>query len=150
MQLKVKIFLLLFIVNYTLASNCSPYFNPNKFFDAPEYLIELLENKKTDNNIKEFDIIKNELYKYKDESIASEINDNFGYWWNDWNEDGYEMQLTPEQTLVKYENYYFSLSVFIYGVLGDATKLKTTQVKYSFYNYTNQVNQYIKCKKSTL
>ena len=58
------------------------------------------------------------------------------------------MQLTPEQTLFKYNNFYLSLSVFIYGVIGDATKLKTTTVKYHFYNYTKEVNKHIICKRS--
>ncbi len=130
-----------------LASSCSPYYNPERFIEATDALDELFVNYRIDNNIKKFEIVKKELYQYRDEEIAGEINDSFGYLWNDWIEDGYEMHLTPEQTLLHYKGNYFSLSVFIYGVIGDATKLDKTEVKYSFYNYTSEVNKHIQCKK---
>ena len=142
-----KIILFCFIVTFSFSSNCSPYYNPQRFIDSPDFLIELLENQKIQDDIKRFEIIKTELYKYRDEEIAQEINEAFEYLWNDWIEDGYEMQLTPEQTLFKYKNNYLSLEVFIYGVKGDATKRTTTQVKYFFYNYTPEVKKYIKCIK---
>jgi len=142
-----KIILFFFVITFSFSSNCSPYYNPQRFNDSPDFLIELLEKQKITDDVKTFEIIRTELYQYKEEDIASEINDNFDYVWNDWIEDGYEMKLTPEQTLFKYKNNYLSLEVFIYGVKGDATKRTTTQVKYSFYNYTAEVKQYIVCKK---
>ena len=149
-----KWFFLLFFTFYflpfTFAEECSPYFNPNKFYDAPEYLQKLLADINFNKQKDKFNIEQKELYRFKDIDIANDINENFGGFWSDWIEDGYEMQLTPEHTLFKYNNFYFSLSVFIYGVVGDATKLKATTVKYYFYNYTTEVNKYMKCKKDTI
>ena len=142
------ILLLVILINFAYADGCSPYFNPNRFYDAPEYLEELLKDTKIDDKKIKFTIQKNELYKFSDLEIANEINGNFKGFWSDWIEDGYEMQLVPEDTLFKYQNNYLSLSVYIYGVKGDATKLKTTTVKYEFYNYTKHVNEYIKCQRS--
>ena len=135
------------MTNFLFASDCSPYFNPNKFYEAPQYLQELLENTNINKEKIEFIIQKPELYQFRDSEIAQEINENFGGFWADWIEDGYEMQLVPEQTLFHYKDNYFSLEVFVYGVKGDATKLKATTVKYRFYKYTNEVNTYIKCNK---
>lgn len=134
----------------SFASGCSPYFNPERFYDAPEYLQDIIkeyiqENKKLPQN-KNFYINKRELYRYTSEDIATQVNELFGGFWQDWIEDGYEMQLIPEQTLFKYNKYYLSLEVIIEGVEGDATKLKGTSVKYKLYNYTPQVTKYIKCK----
>ncbi|RLA77742.1 MAG: hypothetical protein DRG78_16695 [Epsilonproteobacteria bacterium] len=143
-----NIFLSLTFISFIWASNCSPYYNPNRFIEASDALDELFIKYKVNNNIKKFNIVKKELYQYIDEEIAGEINDSFGYLWNDWIEDGYEMQLSPEQTLIHYNGHYLSLEVFIYGIKGDATKLNKTEVKYSFYNYTNEVHKYIKCKES--
>ena len=144
----LKIFSVLLLGNLLYASQCSPYFNPERFYDAPEYLQEILKNIKINKKTDEFDIKKAELYKFSEFEIAQEINENFGGFWSDWIEDGYEMQLTPEHTLFKYNNFYFSLSVFIYGVTGDATKLNATTVKYHFYNYTKEVNKHIICEKT--
>ena len=143
-----SILLLSIFISFVLASNCSPYYNPQRFIEATDAMDELFINYKIDKKDKIFSIIKKELYQYRDEEIASEINDSFGYLWNDWIEDGYEMQLSPEQTLIHYNGHYLSLEVFIYGIKGDATKLNKTEVKYSFYNYTNEVHKHIKCKKS--
>ena len=144
----LKFIFLLFIVNSLYATQCSPYFNPERFYDAPEYLEKLLKNIIIDKQKIKFIIKKDELYQYDQMEIAQEINENFGGFWNDWIEDGYEMQLTPEDTLFKYNNNYFSLNIFIYGVSGDATKLKATTIKYQFYNYTKEVNKYITCKSN--
>jgi len=97
--------------------------------------------------VDEVNIAQVELYRFSDLEIATDINDEFGEFWGNWIEDAYEMQLTPEQTLFRYNNKYFSFSVFIYGVKGDATELKGTVVNYWFKDYTKQVNEYIKCKK---
>ncbi|MEA2018041.1 MAG: hypothetical protein U9N59_06300 [Campylobacterota bacterium] len=142
-----NIFLILVFFGSLLASNCSPYYNPQRFIESNDALNDIFINYKIDNKIKEFHIIKKELYQYRDEEIASEINENFGYLWADWIEDGYEMQLTPEQILLHYNGHYLSLQVFIYGISGDATKLNKTEAKYLFYNYTDEVNKHIKCKK---
>ncbi|MCK5110352.1 MAG: hypothetical protein KAQ94_02440 [Arcobacteraceae bacterium] len=111
-------------------------------------------DKYTNNNKSEFteeskvfDIKVVELYRFTEDEIANDINDNFGGFWNEWIEDGYEMQLVPEQTLFRYKDNYFSLQVLIYGVVGDATTLKGTTVEYHFYNYTKEVNKHILCKK---
>jgi hypothetical protein len=146
-----KLFLILFISTLILYSKeCSPYFNPQKFYDSPDYLNKILS--KTDINKQKiiFTIIQKELYKFTQNDIANEINNNFGGFWNDWIEDGYEMQLTPEDTQFRYKNHYLSMEVLIYGVVDDATKLKGTVVKYKFYNYTKEVNKYIACKKGSL
>lgn len=139
-----------FFFSLTFAEECSPYFKPERFYDSPEYLGEMLEKYKKENKLfpkeQTFDIDIDELYRFNPIDIATEVNGNFGGFWNDWIEDGYEMQLTPESTLFRYNEHYFSLEVFIYGVKGDATKLKGTKVRYRFYNYTPQVMKHIKCK----
>lgn len=142
-----KLLLFLFCSSFLFASQCSPYYNPMRFLDAPDGLDEILKDYEIKKDIKIFKIVKTELYQYADGEIAEEINDNFGGLWYDWIEDGYEMKLTPEQTLFHYKDSYLSMEVFIYGVKGDATKRTTTQVKYIFYNYTNEVEEHIKCKK---
>jgi len=100
-------------------------------------------NKKVD----EFTIANVNLYKYSDNEIAEEINNDFEGFWNDWVEDGYEMQLVPEQVLFSYNDKYFSFSVYIYGIKKDATRLTGTTVKYWFKDYTKQVNEFIACSQ---
>jgi len=180
------------------AKECSPYFNPDKYYDANDNLVELIQNnlhakglslfgesssfktlnfkkekdyfltkgkltvlkdyiyptsnglwkyKTNAKNITELSIAQVELYRYKEEEIAAEINDSYDNLWSDWIEDGYEMQLTPEQTLFRYNDKYFSFSVYIYGFKGDSTPLKGTVINYWFKDYTKQVNQHIQCKK---
>lgn len=196
--MKKTIFLLIFISTLVFAKDCATYYKPDKFYEAPLYLEELIEenihnlelevfgsakeykklNFKKDNDtfikensfvklkdytypiksqlwkykiknkkIEEFDISKKEYYKFLDSDIANEINENFEQFWNDWVEDGYSMQLLPTHTLFRYKDFYFSLSVFIYGVKGDASSLEHTIVNYHFKNYTKEVNKYIKCVK---
>ena len=127
------------------AKNCAQYYDPQKFYDAPEVLADMLSSHKYAKN---FTIEKKELYKYEALTIAEEINNDFGGFWNDYTgEDGYEMLLLPEYNFFKYKNKYFSLRIVIYGVSGDASNLEATTIKYSFYDYTNEVLKYKKCKK---
>lgn len=178
------------------AKPCASYFNPNKFYEAPLYLQELIDENLKDNSffgdkkdykslnfkniednlyinefikqgeykypkksglfsykikdkkIDEFEIAIVNLYKYSDIEIAEEINNDFEGFWNDWNEDAYEMSLIPQEVLFKYKDKYFTLSVFIYGVKKDATKLKGTSIKFWFKDYTKQVNKHIQCLKN--
>lgn len=175
-----------------LANECSPYYDPNKFYEAPEMLVELLnetfqdkifsnkkfkneitikkENLKKDSFIKhgefiypiksgywkykkenervnEVNIARAEIYKFSDIDIANTVNDDFENYWNDYIEDAYEMQLTPEQTLFRYNNTYFTMSVFIYGIKGDSTPLNGTVVNFWLKDYTKEVNTYIQCMK---
>ena len=97
--------------------------------------------------IDEFDIA--DAYSYKDrvESVANEINSDFEGLWSRWGGDDYALKLLPEDAQIRYENFYFSLNVYLYGVKEDATNLKNTVVNYHFLNYTNEVNQFLKCKK---
>lgn len=176
----------------TFANDCSPYYNPKKFYEAPEMLSEILDEtfpneifsnrkfknetllneevlkkdsfikegdyiypiktgvwkyKKVDNRIDEINIARVEIYRFSDLDIANTINDDFENFWNDYIENAYEMQLTPEQTLFRYNNTYFTMSVFIYGVLGDATPLKGTVVNLWLKDYTKEVNTHIQCMK---
>ena len=135
---------LLISLNYA-STQCSPYYNPKNFYYAPEYLQELLLN--ANMKQQEFNIQKNELYKFTDIDIANEINDNFGGFWTDWIGDAYEMKLVPEQTLFRYKNHYFFMEVIISGVIGDDIISKGTNIKYHFYSYDKEVQKYIKCKK---
>lgn len=130
------------------SSDCSPYFAPKKFNDSPEYLQEMLDKIDIRKQKVEFAIEVKELYRFTPDAIAGDVNEYFEGFWREWIEDAYEMQLIPAQTLVRYKNNYFSLQVFIYGVEGDATKLKGTVVKYLFYNYTAQVNKHIQCQEN--
>ncbi|WP_072680384.1 hypothetical protein [Arcobacter sp. LA11] len=189
-MIKVLLFLLCF--NILNANECSPYFNPEKFYETPEALSELLDEnfpngifidtkfdneikindkvlkkdyfvkdkeyiypiksgfwkyKKMNNKIDEVNLARAEIYRFADTDIANTINDDFENFWNDYLEDAYEMQLTPEQTLFRYNNTYFTMSVFIYGVKGDSTPLKGTVVNLWLKDYTKEVNTHIKCMK---
>ncbi len=197
MHLKLFLFSFIFCISLN-AKECSPYYNPERFYEANEKLIELIDNnlfnkklsffgnsqeleklgfvrekdyfisnhnhirvndylypsinglwkyKLNDGKIDEINIAKIELYQYKDAQIAYELNEMYDNYWSDWVENGYEMQLTPEQTLFRYNDTYFSFSVYIYGVKGDSTPLKGTVINYWFKNYTKHVNKYIKCTK---
>lgn len=95
--------------------------------------------------INEINISRSEIYRYSQEEIANDLNDSFEEFWTDWNEDAYEMQLIPNRTLFKYKNKYFAFSVFIYGVIGDSTKLKGTKINYLFKDFTKEVNIYKNC-----
>jgi hypothetical protein len=136
----------IWLVNFLYASSCIEYFNPENFNESPEYLQELLEETKNYDKNQELDIIKKEIYKLSASEVANNINNDFEEYWSDWVGDGYELYLKPEYTLFKYKEFYFSLKVIISGVIGDATKLKGTVVKYHFYNYNKEVNKHIKCK----
>ena len=198
-MLKSTIFFASLSISTLLAQNCSPYYNPDKFYEAPEYLDEIIENninkfglelfgteqnykklsfKKLGNSfinqykqlkeykypikngifeykiknkeVDELSISQVELYKYTDISIAEEINGNFEEFWSDWIENNYEMKLIPEQVLFRYQEKYFSFSVYIYGIEGDGTNLKGSVVKYWFKNYTKEVNQYIICMNNNM
>ena len=174
------------------AQECSPYFNPEKFYETPEMLDELLDEtfpdgifsenvfkdsisknneilkkasfiksgdyiyptnsgfwkyKKINNQINEVNISRAEIYRFADIDIANTINDDFENFWQDYIEDAYEMQLTPEQTLFRYNNTYFTMSVFIYGVKGDSTPLQGTVINPWLKDYTKEVNTYIECIK---
>lgn len=188
-----KIILLTILISKILLSNdCSPYFNPERFYETPEMLKELLDEKfqngvfykqdfkekivskneilKKDSFVKfrdfiypvknglwKYKIVKNrineiniaivEIYRFADIDIANTINDDYGNFWEDYIENAYEMQLTPEQTLFRYNNTYFTMAVFIYGVKGDGTPLKGTVVNLWLKDYTKEVNTYIKCMK---
>ena len=193
-----KLFLITLLITSINAKDCSPYFNPDKFYEAPEYLQELIENnidslgvklfdtkeeysklnfkksqneyikeksflqfkdykyplktqlwkyKLLNNQVDEINISKTEYYRFADLEIANEINENFEQFWSDWIEDGYSMQLVPEQILFRYKDSYFSFSVFIYGIKNDATPLEKTVINYWLKNYTPQVNEYIECSK---
>lgn len=195
----IKKLLLTLIISLNLfANDCSPYYNPNKFYEAPEYLATLIEEnieqhgltlfgkaksyeklnfekaetlyikkdsftqlkeykypnktqlwkyKIKDNSVDEINISRAEYYRFADLEIANEINENFEQFWSDWIEDGYSMQLVPEQVLFQYKQHYFSFSVFIYGIKNDATQLENTVVNYWFKNFTPQVNEHIECMK---
>ena len=71
MLLKLISFLL--VGNLLYATQCSPYFNPEKFYDAPEYLQEILKNTNIAKEKIEFYIEKSELYKFNEYEIAQEI-----------------------------------------------------------------------------
>ncbi len=188
----LKIFIFIFCFNLLNASECSPYFNPDKFYETSESLTELLDEnfpkgiftktkfdneilkndeilkkdtfievgefiypiksgfwkyKKINNEINEVNLARAEIYKFADIDIANTINDDFDNYWNEYIENAYEMQLTPEQTLFRYNDAYFTMAVFIYGVKGDSTPLKGTVVNLWLKDYTKQVNTYIKCMK---
>jgi len=64
MQLINKILILQFVFFISLnASSCSEYFNPENFHESPEYLQDLLDNKKELISNQEFDIEKKEIYR---------------------------------------------------------------------------------------
>lgn len=194
----MKIFHLLFILSVTFlfSKDCSPYYNPERFYDAPQTLKELIEeNIKTDvlfskknldatfnfhqdinayllkdsyikkgeyyfprksgfwkykikdKKIDEINISRAELYRFLDMDITNSINDEFENFWNDFIDDSFSTQLTPEQILFRYNDEYFSFAVLIYGVKGDSTPLKGTVVNFWFKDYTKYVNEFIQCNK---
>lgn len=190
--MKKTIIFFLILSSYLFSSQCSPYYNPDKFYEAPEMLKEILDEylpnglfskygfkeellrnkeiikkdsfvkqgdyiypikngfwkyKKKDGKIDEVNIAKVEIYRFSDFDIANTLNEDFENYWNDYIENAYEMQLTPEQTLFRYNNTYFTMSVFIYGVKGDTTPLKGTVVNLWLKDYTKEVNAHIQCMK---
>ena len=194
-MLKKGILLSTLLLTSLYSSECSPYYNPNKFYESPEYLNELIsenikdqglelfgevskykklnfeqinntfinkhkklkeylyptnnglfEYKIKNKKVEELSISKVEIYKLSDSDIANEINYNFEEFWSDWTENNYEMKLSPDQVLFRYEDKYFSFSVYIYGVKGDGTNLKGTTIKYWFKDYTKEVKEYIECE----
>ena len=190
--MKKLLYTIILSCSLSFARDCSPYFNPDKFYESPEMLSEILDEtfpngifsnnsfeeeikindeilkkdsfiksvefsyptksgfwkyKRLNNNIDEINIARAEIYRFSDLDIANTINDDFENFWNDYLENAYEMQLIPEQTLFRYNHTYFTMSVFIYGVLGDSTPLKGTVVNLWLKDYTKQVNTYIQCMK---
>lgn len=189
----MKKLFLLFIITFELySSDCSPYFNPEKFYEAPEALVELLDEnfpnglfsdkaftqsekkdsyflkkdsylefgdyiypikngfwkyKLENEKISEVSIAMVEIYRSSDIQMAENVNNDYDNFWNDFNQDAYEMKLTPEQTLFRYNDAYFTMSVFIYGTNGDSTPLKGTVVNFWLKDYTQQVNTYKECIK---
>ena len=188
----LKLFILIFSISLLNANECSPYFNPNKFYETSEALTEILDEtfpngiftnkkfenelvldeevlkkdsftkqgdfiyptksgfwkyKKIKNKVDEVNIARAEIYRFSDIDIANSVNDDFENFWNDYIENAYEMQLTPEQTLFRYNNTYFTMSVFIYGVLGDSTPSKGTVVNLWLKDYTKEVNTHIQCNE---
>jgi hypothetical protein len=139
------------IMNHSFFEQTSKntFFKKESFIQQKEYIYPIkqgLWKYKTKNNyVDEINIARTEIYRFKDEDIANSINDDFDNFWMDYIEDGYSMQLTPEQTLFRYNGEYFTFSVYIYGVKGDATPLKGTVVNFWFKNYTHEVNEYIQC-----
>jgi len=185
-------FILILFTSFMSANECSPYFDPKRFYDAPNLLVETLDEnfpnglfsnmnfteqimqngeiikhnsfiskadfiypiksgfwkyKKKDGVIDEVNIARSEIYRFLDTDIANSVNDDFENFWDDYIENAYEMQLTPEQTLFRYNDTYFTMSVFIYGVKGDSTPLKGTVVNLWLKDYTKEVNIYITCMK---
>lgn len=190
--MKKSFFIFLLLQSFLFSTQCSLYYSPKKFYEAPEMLIEILDEhlpkevfpkngfkkeliknqeiikedsfieqgdyiypiengfwkyKKKDNRIDEINIARVEIYRFSDFDIANTINEEFENYWNDYIENAYEMQLTPEQTLFRYNKTYFTMSVFIYGVKGDTTPLKGTVVNLWLKDYTKEVNAYIQCMK---
>ena len=75
-------------------------------------------------------------------------NGLMGAYWNDYNIDGYEMTLKPEDTRIRYKDRYFELNVKLYGLKSDATALKRTTTDIIFRDYTHKVTQFIQCQES--
>lgn len=190
--MKKFFFIIIFFPVILLSTDCISYYNPKKFYEAPEALVELLDKtfeneifsdkdfknkilinnetikknsyvkhgefiypinsgfwkfKRKNNKLDEVNIARVEIYRFSDIDIANTVNDDFDNYWNDYIENAYEMQLTPEQTLFRYNNTYFTMSVFIYGIKGDSTPLKGTVVNFWLKDYTKEVNTYIQCIK---
>lgn len=188
---KILLFSML-LKSLIFANECSPYYNPEKFYEASEGLTEILEEnfsngifsdisfkdkiivndevikkdsfikfgeyiyptknglwkyKRIANKINEVNISRTEIYKFADIEIANSLNDDLDNFWDDFIENAYEMQLTPEQTLFRYNNTYFTMAVFIYGVKGDQTPLTGTSINLWLKDYTKEVNTHIKCMK---
>ncbi len=127
------------------------YIKPGSYIKERDYIYPIksgLWKYHIDKNgfIDEFDIA--DAYSYKDrvESVTNEINSDFEGLWSRWGGDDYALELLPEDAQLRYGNFYLSLNVYLYGVKEDATNLKNTVVDYQFLNYTNEVNQFLKCK----
>lgn len=127
------------------------YINPKMITKEKDYIYPVksgLWKYHIDKNgkIDEFDIA--DAFSYKDgaQSVANEVNSDFEGLWNKWGGDDYALLMQPEDAQLRYGNYYLSLNVYLFGVEEDATSLKNTVVDYHFLNYTNEVNQYLKCK----
>jgi len=74
-------------------------------------------------------------------------NGLLGSYWNDYNVDGYEMTLKPEDTRIRYKDRYFELNVKLYGLKNDASRLKRTTTDLIFRDYTHKVRQFQQCQE---
>jgi len=74
-------------------------------------------------------------------------NGLLGAYWNDYDVDGYEMRLKPEDSRIRYKTHYFELNVKLYGLKNDATALERTYTDILFRDYTRQVAAFIECKE---
>ncbi len=128
------------------------YIKPNSFKKEGDYIYPVVSglwkyHVDKSGFVDEFDLADAYSYKDKVESVANEINSDFEGLWSKWGGDEYAFKLLPEDAQLRYEKFYLSLNVYLYGVEEDATNLKNTVVNYHFLNYTNEVNQFLKCKK---
>ena len=127
------------------------YIKPGSYIKEKDYIYPIKSglwkyHVNKESFVDEFDIADAYSYKDKVESVANEINSDFEGMWSRWGGDDYALKLLPEDAQLRYGNFYLSLNVYLYGVKEDATNLKNTVINYHFLNYTNEVNQYLKCK----
>jgi len=99
-------------------------------------------------NINTTHLLIKEHTKLSEIEAINVYNGLLGAYWNDYNVNGYEMTLNPEDTRIRYKDRYFEFNVKLYGLKDDASTLAHTTTDLIFRDYTHKVEQFIQCQAS--
>ena len=126
------------------------FYKPNSFIVYKDYIyptVNGLWSYKIDakGKIYEANISQIESGILSDTVLADMLNSDFEDTWRKWEGDGYEHYMEPEFVRFKYKDYYLSLKVVFWGVEGDSAKVKKSTVNYQIIDFTDEVNDYIRC-----
>jgi len=98
-------------------------------------------------NINTTHLLIKEHTRFSEIEAINVYNGLMGAYWDDYNSDGYEMTLKPEDTRIRYKDRYFELNIKLYGLKNDATTLKHTYTDIILRDYTHKVEQFIQCEE---
>ena len=99
------------------------------------------------NKVDEVNIAQLESRREDALSLADMITSDLAGPWMKWEGDAYENYLVPEFTRIKYKNQYLSLKVIFWGVKGDSARVERSTINYQLIDFTDEVNEYMKCKR---
>ena len=160
-----KLFLLA-ISFLLLRASCPTNFNPNSFQEASseleefinEYFLEQnntffptkssknIELKGLEQNLTQAIITLKEPTKLPPLLAFNTYNDLLGNLFYDYDNTSYKLEFIPYEQRAYFNGVYFGVSVRIYGIVGDNSKLNHTMAKVELINYTPWVKEFIRCK----
>ena len=160
-----KLFLLAISLNLLIAS-CHDNFKPNSFEEPNDELVEFInehfleqnitffpnksakgiELKKLEQNLSKAVVTIKEPTKLKAFDAFNTYNDLVGNLFYDYEIDSFKEEFIPYERRVYFNGVYFGVSVKVYGIMGDNSKLKQSVAKIELTNYTPWVKEYLKCK----